>query len=108
MESWEKKYQQEKLNRLKANIKQALTHHYKEEVNFEIVLEIPILFQGWECDEENYIVYTSKGEHLYINSDHGGLFVDPDYEAHMESRLKAYKSSESGLEKAKKLLKKKA
>ena len=94
-------------NRVKAAIKSTLEEHLKvENIKFSIVLEIPILFSGWECDEENYVVKLKNGQHLYINSNHGGLFVDESYSKHIANRLSAYKKSQTKLLKAKKLLKK--
>lgn len=103
MDSYKKKIIEQK----KARIKEALLRFYKEEVPFELVLVIPVLYRGWECDEENYVVYTGKKEHVYINSDHGSLYVDPDYASHIDSRMGEYQSSVDAFEKAKKLLKKK-
>lgn len=99
-------YKKQRIERLKKEIKQALTEHYKEEVFFEILVTIPILYSGWECDQENYVVATSKGEKLYINSDHGSLYVDLEFDKHIDYRLKDYKESEEAMKKAKELLKK--
>ncbi len=106
VKDFEEKIKRERIQRIKGRIQEALRSHYNKEVPFELVLVIPVLYKGWECDEENYIVYTEKKEYVYINSNHGGLFVDPDYAQHIENRLQEYGQSQEAFEKAKKLLKK--
>lgn len=101
-----KKIEKERKQRTLDSIKSVLLEHLKiEKVSFKVVLQIPILFSGWECDEVNYVVKLKNGTHLYINSDHGGLFVDEDFTHHANRRLKAYKESETKLKQAKKLVK---
>ena len=96
-----------KIDRVKEEISKALDEHYKSSpIYFEIILEIPIYWQGWELDETAYVVTTSKNERLLINSNHGSLYVDPKGLEFLKEKIKEYQNTSSTTQKAIDLLKK--
>lgn len=91
---------------LKKEITKALEAHYDSSpIYFEILLEVPLLWQGWELDEKGYIVTTSRNQTLFLNSDHGILYVDTKSGEFLKEKIEQYKSSQDISKKALELLK---
>lgn len=72
-------------------IKQALYRHYGEPVSFDILLKLPILYHEWESDGYAFVVITSKNDTLFIDSDHGSLFVNSKFKEKLEDKKEEYK-----------------
>lgn len=93
---------------LKENISKALISYYGQSpIYFEVILEIPIFWQGWEMDDKAYVVTTSKNHKLFINSNHGSLFVDTNWIEFLKQKIEEYDHSKKITTKALDLLGKK-
>lgn len=85
-------------------IKQALFNHYGEPVSFDIVLKIPMLDHQWEVDGHTFVVVTEKNETLFIDSDHGSLFVNKEFQKKLEDKKKEYSKYSNFIDEALKKL----
>ena len=41
----------------------------------KIIAEIPVLWQGWECDSKWYLCETENGKKVLVETNHGSPFI---------------------------------
>ncbi len=69
----------------------------------EIIFKFDVLYSGWECDAEGYVVRTPLGVNKLILSNHGRWYeAEPD---ELSEFIKTYEDAISDSQKALALLK---
>lgn len=97
----------DKLERIKEQIHKALVTHYQSSpIYFEILMEVPTLWNVSEWESTMYVVTTSRGETLLINEGLGFLYVDPQGIEFLKECMENYKEAMDVSTRAIELLKK--
>lgn len=57
---------------------------------YEVAHTFPVLYQGWECDSQGYVVKKGN-KHCLVLSDHGRLYFAKESE--LKSKIEEYESA---------------
>ncbi len=69
-------------------------HHLKEycnkkygATNWKLVFHFPVLYEGWECDSDAYVIEAKEHKYLLMTN-HGSFYVSSTKE--LKERIKEY------------------
>lgn len=52
-----------------------------EENKLQIVMRVPVLWAGWDCDNVWYVCEREDGEKVFVTTNHGDYKIESDAES---------------------------